>query len=145
MNKHVLKEDRRLLKLPIVCSYQVYSFINDVSFRNQDKVEEIARFKEDISCILDHISNPVIAWNNAARYIYDDNGTIFFEDFGFKVDFMVMTDKVTQQNYIRVIYLEFNLEDFGLQENKRQNSKFTISESQLRNIITESIRKVLYN
>ena len=46
---------------------------------------------------------------------------------------------------VLIIQMHFNLGRFGLVENMRRKGTLIVSESRLRKIISESIRKVLYN
>ena len=59
------------------------------------------------------------------------------------VGFIIETDNTTNQ-YVYVFYLDLKADDYGLNESIKKKSVI-IAEIQLRRIIAESIRRVLYN
>lgn len=142
MNKQIVKKDTRLPKLPVVCSEEVKNTIESIVSQKQDNPNELAEWKEDILCLLNYISNPVVAWDYIGKYPHDENGTVFFEDFGYKIDYIVMTGN-DDKNYVSVIYAELNPGNFGLRENREKNNCLLVAEYQSGNLFQQCAREVL--
>ena len=143
MRKYMLKEDKRLPKLPVVCSDEVNYMIDYIVSRNQNQPYELKQWEDDVLSVLDHISNPNIAWNNEGRYDCDDDGIVYFDEYGYRFDYVVMTDESTHKNYVRVIYAELNPTRFGLIENKQRKGKLILTESDIRKIVRRVINEMI--
>lgn len=132
------------MSLPVVFTKELGDYIQYIKFRNQNN-DGYVEWKEYLDWIVHHLSKPSIAWDYAGDCKTDENGITFFDKFGYSLDFIVKIDEDTTQAYVSIIKMDLNLDGFGLVENRQRNGKVIISESRLRKIIAESIRKVLYN
>ena len=77
------------------------------------------------------------------RFHHNSNGEKFIEELGMDVGFIIETDNNANQ-YVYVFYLDLKTDDYGLNESIKKKS-IILTEIELRKIIAESIRKVLYN
>lgn len=77
------------------------------------------------------------------RFHHTSNGETFIEELGMDVGFIIETDNNANQ-YVYVFYLDLKTDDYGLNESIKKKS-IILTEIELRKIISESIRKVLYN
>ena len=143
MNRFHLKEDNRLPNLSVRFSPDITYRIESVNSQNYDKQEALSQWNDYIDWILRYLSNPVIAWDNMNRFHHTSNGETFIEELGMDVGFIIETDNNANQ-YVYVFYLDLKTDDYGLNESIKKKS-IILTEIELRKIIFESIRKVLYN
>ena len=83
-----------------------------------------------IKWIENHISNRAIVFGYGSNYTIDDNVTTIIYDMG--VSFTLYND--SERTFVKVVWIDLNLEDFGLQENKKVD---------ISRIITETINSYL--
>ena len=144
-----LKEDRRPNTLAVIFSAKITKKIYAISTYNQNKKAEIYQWRDYLEGLKTYISNPVIAYDYTNRYKRLPNGGIYNNDFKYGVGYTIITDNSTNLPCVFVFMLNLKPEEFGLKvppmmEGKRQNKKvYRLTESQLRSIITETIKKIL--
>lgn len=143
MNRYCVKEDKRLPKLSVRFSPDIAARIETVNARNFDNQEALSQWNDYIDGIIQYISNPVIAWDNTNRFHHTSNKETFIDEMGMDIGFIIETDSTTNQ-YVYVFYLDLKTEDYGLNESIKKKSVI-VTEAKLRRIISESIRRVLYN
>ena len=149
MKRGALKEDRLPPKLPVIFSADVTYQIDEISSYNQYNVNGLSAWKEYIDWLSTHVSNRAIAFdygNNFTRY---PDGTTIINNIG--IGFCLEDD--SKKVYVRIVWIDFNLEDFGLEIppslNESKKSKNTtkkvyyLTESHLRSIIKEVIKNML--
>ena len=126
--QYLLNEDKLPPKLPVIYSDDVINEIDNIKEYNQFEKEGLSRLFSYIKGIKNHISNRAIAFSyGKVQYSY---GTSIIYDFG--VGFCLEDD--SEKVYVKVVWLDLSLEDFGLQENKKVN---------ISRIITETINNYL--
>ncbi len=173
MYKFVLKEDKPPIRLPVVFSPAINKEIESIDEYNQPLGDALDEWNDYLEGIRDYLSYAKIAFDYANRFRRLPNGCPFIEDFGYNVGYSVKTSKRTHRAYVYVFMINLRTEEFGLKippkvpmnisgeriataatpfgygadyvSENRNPHKLIISESRLRKIIAESIRKVLYN
>lgn len=140
MKRQRIKEDKVLPKLPVLFSSKIMGTINKVKMKNSNCPEKLLQWYEYIDSIKSHISNPVIAWDNANKFRQFPNGAKFIPDFDFNIGYVIKTNKQTQQNYVYVFMVNLKIQDYDLNESK---SVIRISETELKRMITESVRDII--
>lgn len=173
MSKFVLKEDKLPIRLPVVFSPSINKEIELIDEFNQPFGDSLYEWYDYIDGIIDYLSYAKIAFDYANRFRRLPNGCPFVEDFEYNVGFSVKTNKRTHKAYVYVFMINLKAKEFGLKippkvpmnisrervataatplgygadyvSENRNLQKLIISESRLRKIISESIRKVLYN
>ena len=151
MRERCLNEDKLPQRLPVVSSKKINAEITAIETYNQNNREGISQWRDYLNGLKNYISNPVIAWDYANRYHHTKKGAIYLNELGYNAIFMVLTNNQTQQAYVYLFWIDLKPEEFGLKvpptlnENKQPITKivYCLSEKQLRNIIKESIKKVL--
>ena len=133
------------MTIPVYFTQEICDRIMYIKNRNQHNPEAKSQWKDYLLWILKYLSNPSIAFDYAGRFVQDEDGIIFFDSFGYSLDFIVKIDKETTQAYVSIINIDLNLEEFGLVESKQRKNTLIITETKLRRIIAEYIRRVLYN
>lgn len=112
VKQHILNEGDLPPKLPVIFSDEIADRIRDIRFYNQFDKEGLSRLFSYIKGIKNHISNRAIAFSyGSASYSY---GASIIYDFG--VGFCLEDD--SEKVYVKVVWLDLNLEDFGLNENR---------------------------
>ena len=132
------------MSLPVYFAADVANYLQYIKSRNQSN-EGYSEWKEYVDWIVHHLSASSIAFDYAEECECDEYGVIFFDKLGYSLEYIVKIDNETSQAYVLIIQMDFNLGRFGLVENMRRKGTLIVSESRLRKIISESIRKVLYN
>lgn len=149
MKHYLLNEIDLPTKLKVKFSDDITNLIEVIDFYNRFEYEQISEWHSYIKGLIDWISNTVIAWDNTNQYQYDYvNNITHIQDNGYDVTFVMNTNKscivITKVN---LRYEEFGLKRPSLYENKSSQKcfkkKHTITESQLRSIIRETIKKLL--
>lgn len=92
--------------------------------------EGLSRLFSYIKGIENHISNRAIAFGYGSNYTMYSNGITYVYDMG--VVFCLKDD--SEKVFVEITWIDLNLEDFGLQENKKVN---------ISRIITETINNYL--
>ena len=77
------------------------------------------------------------------RFHHTLNGETYIDEMDMDVGFIIETDNTANQ-YVYIFYLDLKTEDYGINESIKKKSAI-LTETVLRKIITESIRKILYN
>lgn len=173
MSKFVLKEDKPPIRLPVVFSPAISKEIESILEFNQQLRNSLDEWTDYIEGIKNYLSYAKNAFDYANRFRRLPNGCPFVGDFGYNVGYSVKTSKRTHRAYVYVFMINLRAEEFGLKippkipmnisgeriataatpsgygadyvSEIRTPKKLRISESRLRKIIAESIRKVLYN
>lgn len=145
MKHHRLNEDKLPPKIPVRFSIKVSSKIDSIISHNKGNIQAISEWLEYLETVKNYVSNPVIAWDYTNRNIQLKNGTKFIQDFDFNIGYTIITDYTTNSPFVYIFMVNLKPQEFGLRECKRRRNAVTITESKLRRIIAESIRKILYN
>ena len=156
MKRFYLFEDVRLAKLPVRYSDKLAETIEDIKFYNRFEEESLKQWLNELKGLVSWLSNPVIAWDNHNDFIHFDNGETYIERCG--ILFKALTDKNGQgieRNFVFVIDIVLTPQDYNLNvppyinENKKYNTMkntknmVRLTESQLHNVINESVKQVL--
>jgi len=140
MSRYYLKEDKRPCKIPVRFSNEVAEGINYIDWKNYNNTESITQLHNYIDGLISWMSNPVIAWDYLNKYQHSENGTTRIIEHGYDISYRLTNDDDNNM-YILILDININYDEFGLiQENTQIRH---ISESQLRRIIRESLKKVL--
>ena len=140
-----MNEDKLPPKIPVRFSTKVSSIIDSIISHNKGNIQAISEWLEYLETVKNYVSNPVIAWDYTNRNIQLKNGTKFIQDFDFNIGYTIITDYTTNSPFVYIFMVNLKPQEFGLRECKRRRNAVTITESKLRRIIAESIRKILYN
>ena len=132
MKQYSLNEDKLPPRLPVIYSDYITSQIEDICDRNRGNVNGLSELKNFIKRVANHISNRAIAFGYGSNYTMSSNETIYVYDMG--VVFCLKDD--SEKVFVEITWIDLNLEDFGLQENKKVN---------ISRIITETINSYLRN
>ena len=114
MNRCYLNEDKRLEKLLVVFSEDIIEKIDDINWCNRSNTEKLAEWHDYIDGITGYIANPVIAKDYMGWFQRYPNGTIWINEQGMDVTFMVKMKNGTNQQYVYVFDINLKPEDFGL-------------------------------
>ena len=139
-----LTEDKLPPKLPVILSPEIDNNISAIEERNKDNEGAISQWRDSLSAITNQISNPSIAWDNTGTFRHGSNGETHARIFGHNIAYTIETDEMGR-NYVDVYYFDLAPEEYGLWECRCRKASLIITKSELRRIIAESIRKVLYN
>lgn len=140
-----MNEDKLPPKIQVRFSTKVSSKIDSIISHNKGNIQAISEWLEYLETVKNYVSNPVIAWDYTNRNIQLKNGTKFIQDFDFNIGYTIITDYTTNSPFVYIFMVNLKPQEFGLRECKRRRNAVTITESKLRRIIAESIRKILYN
>ncbi len=159
MKRYYLNEDNKLAKLPVRYSNNLTEKIEYIKLYNMLEKEGMERWLNDLKGFVSWLSNPVIAWDNHNDFTHYDNGEISIDKYG--ILFKVLTDKDEQgneRNFVYVVDMILTPQDYNLnapsninenKKNKQYNTmnnirkKVKLSESQLCDVIKESVKQVL--
>lgn len=130
ITKHYLINEAELSKLPVIYSEDIKCEIDYIKEHNQFEKEGLSRLFLYIKGIEKHISNRAIAfgYGNNYRRNYDDS--VLVNEYG--AIFRVVDG--TDRTFVEIVWIDLNLEDFGLQENRNIN---------ISRIVTEAINSYL--
>ncbi len=152
-------EDTRLPKLQVVFSKRIKETIRRISTYNITNTKGLVEWRDYLNSLKERLADPVIAWDNTGTHTMQ-NGTRFFNDFGYNAKFTIYG------NCVYVYYIDYNLEEFGLEKpqvseyrkhalyqsenivnesHHRTNCLIRLTETQLRNIIYESVLEAISN
>ena len=138
-----LAEDKLSPRLPVIISPEIDKEISTIESKNIDNEYAITQWRDCLSVIINQISKPSIAWDNVGIYQHESNGETHANIFGHDISFTIETDRMGK-NYVDIFYFDLKPEDYGLREEiQRRKVSLLISESQLRFIIRESLKKIL--
>lgn len=143
MKSWQLAEDKLSPKLPVIISYEIDNEISTIEAKNIDNEYAITQWKDCLSVIINQISKPSIAWDNIGIYRHEPNGETHANIFGHDISFTIETDRMGK-NYVDISYFDLKPEDYGLIECQHRIEKLLISESLLRSIIRESLKRILF-
>ena len=130
IKQYLVNEGKKVSTLPVVYSDDVINRLNYIKERNQFEKEGLSRLFSYIKRVEKHVSNRAIAFDYGNNYAIDSDGTIIAYDMG--VCFWLVDNSGVI--YVQIISIDLNLEDFGLQENKKVD---------ISRIITETINSYL--
>ena len=148
MKRILLNEGIKLSKLPIIFSSDLFNNIKRVSSININN-ETINEWYDFLETIKRHYSYSSIAWdyaNNQVDEIKNNN------DLGYNVVFTIKIDETDNEVYVEIINFDIVsvARDLGMNvpydlcENEHRNNKIIIEESQLRQIIRETLKRILF-
>ena len=154
MGCYWLNEDRLPSKLFVGFSSKITKEIENIDDYNQNNIEGISHWHNYIDGIRSYISNPAIAFDYTNRYSRFPNGAIYNRDFDYNVGYVIKTNNSTNQLFVYVFMVNLKPDEFGLKvpsnikENKqyntnRVNQTIYLKESELKQMIEESVRNVL--
>ena len=96
--------------------------------------------------MIDYLSNPVIAWDYVGRHTQFPNGAKFIRDFNYNIGYTIKTNDTSNRTYVYVFMLNLNPEEFGLKVPPTlKENKIVLTESNLRKIISETLKRLLCN
>ena len=116
MKTRWLKEDKRLAKLPVVFSPEIFQSIENLHQRNYDNPEALTEWDNYLDGVIGYISNPVIAWDNMGKFSHKPNGETYISEGDIEVGFIIKVDNTTHQSFIYVFRINFHNENYGLRE-----------------------------
>ena len=171
--KHLINEDKPPIKLPVVFSDAINKEIDSIYSYNEKNGNGLSQLADYIDGISNYLSYAKIAFDYAHRFSRLPNGCYFVRDFGYNAGYTIKRSKKTQRAYVYVFMLNLKTDEFGLYippkislnisgdrvampatpygygadyvSETRYNRKVTITESDLRMMIRESLRRILYN
>lgn len=148
-----LCEDSRPQKLPVYFSSKIKNRITEIYKHNQNSPTALGQWSQYIEGLKNYISNPVIAFDYTNRYAHYPNGAIHLVELNYDVSFITKSNGTDRYVYVYIFDINFKLDNFGLKdhiitENKQNNTmknvnKIRLTETQLRSIIKECVKKVL--
>jgi hypothetical protein len=130
MKQYLIKEDWRPQKLPVVYSEYITDQIQDIMIINQGNVNGLSALADYIDRTANHISNRAIAFGYGSNYTRESDNTTYVYYYGVTYRVVDGTDKT----FVEIVWIDLNLDDFGLQENKKVD---------ISRIITETINSYL--
>lgn len=155
MNLCYIKEDTLPKKLSVIFSKEITSNIDTIYEYNLSNNAALSQWYDYIEGIKRYISNPSIAWDYANQHLKYPNGTRFVRNFN--IGYTVKTNDYGA--YVYIFQMDLKPQEFGLKvpptikENKQESNRTNImktnknvvrlTESNLRNIIAESVKRVL--
>ena len=142
MKRCYINEDRKLTKLPVRLSEKLQIKIENVLKNNQDNIEYLNQWYENIESVKNHLSNPVIAWDNTGSHNYTEDGEVTCNIFGYDVVYMIRIKPTPPRNYVYIININLKPEVFGLNENAYRKLQLIIKGC-VRSVIKESLNKQL--
>lgn len=146
MKRYRLYEDKLPTRLPVVFSPKLVKEMDVIYDYNQNNQNGLFQWYSYIDDVQNYVSNRVIAWDYNNKHIRFPNGTFFVRDLDYNVGYSIKTNE-QNQIYAYVFMMNLKLEEFGLktpstlQEDKV--CRMIIRESQLRQIIRETVRSIL--
>ena len=141
----MIKKDRLPPKLPVVLSSKISRKISAINAYNQNNTDEISQWYDYIEGMIDYLSNPVIAWDYMGRHSLFPNGARFIRDFNYNIGYTIKTNSTSNCAYVYVFRLNLNPEGFGLRvPSALKENKIVLTESNLRRIIFETLKRFLY-
>lgn len=114
IKQFLLNEDKLPPKLPVIFSNEIIDKIQDIRFYNQFDKEGLSRLFSYIKSVENHISNRSIAFSYGSDYTMDSNETIYVHDYGVIFCLVDYSDTI----YVKVVWMDLNPKDFGLNENR---------------------------
>lgn len=148
-NGYMLLEDTRPKRLTVSVSSKIKKSIAEIYKCNQDNPTALSQWARYIESIRSYISNPAIAFDYANRYAHYPNGAIHLVEMNYDVSFITKSNDTNEYAYVYIFGIDFKLKDFGLKDptimNELRKKKGTVivTESKLRSIIRETLRRVL--
>ena len=128
-------------RLPVRFSESLSQTIEVIKQHNLNNCIQYEKwYKEHLLYMLRTISTPSVAFDYANQSEHHKDGTIIGHGFAYTIE----TDEPTQSTYVYIMNMDLCLDEYGLMESKHGRNALIITESKLRRIIAESIRKVLY-
>ena len=149
MNLYLLNEDKRPTRLFVKFSPEISKTIDTIDTYNEANIDGVSKWYDYLDGITSYLSNPAIAWDYSNRYTRYPNGAVHITDLGYDVAFIVKISKTTKRPYVYVFRVNLKPEEFGLKVPtmmecvKRKGKVYRLTESQLRSIITETIKNYL--
>lgn len=154
IKRYELNEDRLPPKLTVLFSQKIRREIESIEIRNQNNIDGLYKWRDYLNGIRSYISNPAIAFDYTNRYSRFPNGAIYNRDFDYNVGYVIKTNNSTNQLFVYVFMVNLKPNEFGLKvpsnikENKqyntnRVNQTIYLKESELKQMIEESVRNVL--
>ena len=123
-----LNEDKLPPRLPVIYSDYITSQIEDICDSNRGNANGLSELKKFIKRVANHVSNRAIAFCYGNNCSMPSNGTVYIYDMG--AVFCLKDD--LEKVFIEITWIDLNLKDFGLNENRH-----------IDNIITEIINQYL--
>ena len=136
-------------------SSEVEDFIDDIDFHNRFNENELIQFYCGLEGVLLWLSNTSIAWDNSNNFNHLSNGTTYFERFGFNLTYTIKVNETTNQSFVYILTLRFNLEDYGLKipyyitENNNTKTQYKmkqrirLTEGDLHRIVRQCVNEAL--
>lgn len=154
MKRYELNEDRLPSKLTVLFSQKIRREIESIEIQNQNNIDGLYKWRDYLNGITNYLSNPVIAFDYTNRYSRFPNGAIYNRDFDYNVGYVIKTNNSTNQLFVYVFMVNLKPDEFGLKvpsnikENKqyntnRVNQTIYLKESELKQMIEESVRNIL--
>lgn len=148
MKQYQLYEYKSPFKFATCFSPEFEEKIEIIKAYNQNNEYAITQLKNELLAILNHISNPSIAWCYSQKYKQNSRETIFSRILGYDIIYNIVTDNNGAS--VCIIDINFNPEEFGLKtpqlnENNviKKRKILYLKESQLRQIIREVIYRIM--
>lgn len=147
----MLEEDKLPAKLPVRFSNELVNKLEDIEWYNRNNTEGLFQFHDYLDGMTMWISNTSIAWDNTNHFQHHPNGSTHVRTNGYDVTYTIKINKRTNQTYVYVFDIGFDIEDFGLNnpdniwesQNKPSKRVYRLTESQLHSIIGEVIKEIL--
>ena len=145
MKQILLKEDKLPTKLLVVFSSQISQKIMDIDNYNPNN-EHIYQWYEYLEDIIRYLSNPVIAFDYANRFLTYPNGAKHIEEINYDVTYIVKTNNKTNQTYVFIFYINLKLEEFGLNVPSSLNENkqiIRLTECEFYEFITHAVKNLI--
>lgn len=114
--KSNLYEDKKLQPIIVILSPKVLNKIETIEQYNRDNTSALSQWYEYIDGLESYISNPVIAWDNTGRYQHNSKKETHLKEAGYDVIYTIKIDKTTNTNYVYILNIKFNLQEFDLKD-----------------------------
>lgn len=118
------------MNLPVVYTPEIIYRIEYIKSRNQFNTEGLSQWIDYLDWIVRFISNSSIAFDYTGQFKSDRYGNVYFNSFGYNLVFRLKKDEETTQLYVAIVDIDLNIEEFGLNENKRRRKTLIITEQQ---------------
>lgn len=143
MRQRRVDEDILPKKMSVRFSAKVTSKIDSIISRNQNNKQAISQWLEYLETVKNYVSNPVIAWDYTDRNVQFPNGARYIRDFDFNIGYSIIADYTTDIPFVYIFMVNLNHHEFGLKESTYKGEVIAITETDLRKMVKECIRKVI--
>ena len=152
MNSFLLKEDYKILPLPVILSSKLKNRINAIKIYNQNNINGISQWNIYLKGIINYIEKRSIAFDYSNRSSLLPNKTRYNNDLNYGIGYQIMTD-TNDCAFAFVFMMNLKPEEFGLKvpptlkEDKQYNNPirkvYHLNESDIRMIVRCIIQEIV--